>query len=74
MVDGHSREAWGRQSHLMAVMVNLQIDTKKNKPVTAAMFNPYSAEAANTERRLDKNSESSRMIAQAIAQQEKASG
>jgi hypothetical protein len=74
MVQGHCREAWERQSHLMATMVNLQVDPQKNQPVTPAMFNPFTAEAENAARLSDANAKAARLIAAAVAKEEHAHG
>lgn len=74
MAEGHCREAWDRFACLMAVMVNLQIDTKKTKPVKPALFNPYTSKEANQERIGETNAVSARLIDQAIAKQEKPNG
>ncbi len=43
MAEARSRFAWGVASSMMALMVNLQRDPKKGKPLKPSDFNPHAA-------------------------------
>ena len=42
MADGRARFEWGLTSSVMALMANLQRDSKKGKPLKPSDFNPFS--------------------------------
>ena len=39
--EGHGREAWGRTSALLAMLVNCHRDPKKGRPARPEDFDPY---------------------------------
>lgn len=41
MADGKRRDEWDRTSAVLAMLVNVNMDTRKHKPISPSEFNPF---------------------------------